>query len=283
MSAPRRLIEEGGTALELALLRSAKDDGPPDGALERAMAAVGVTGGIAGATAAAASGAAIRPTSSVARWLFEIFAWVTVGIVGGALFAGETGAPSGQVSEPSAAVAAAIASENGAPAPPEESGAGVVAHNNDDIGADRASEPADEPATAPSPSQGRQHLQHNQSPSRAASKAPRPTLAEEVALLDSARRSLIDGNAAGALTALEKHGRDFGAGSLGAEAAVLKIDAMVARGDHAGAAAAARAFLAAYPQSPHAGHVRDVLRAGSETAATSPEADALKREAPPGQ
>jgi hypothetical protein len=265
----------------LALLRSAKDDGPPDGALERAMAAVGVGGGVAGGAAAAASGAAIRPTSSVARWLFEIFAWVTVGIVGGALFAGEIGAPSGQVSQPSSAAAAAAA--NGAPAPPEESGAGVVAHDSDGKGADKTSERAGEPATAPSPSRGRHHPEQHPSPSRAASKAPRPTLAEEVALLDSARRSLLDGNAAGALTALEKHGRDFGAGSLGAEAAVLKIDAMVARGDHASASAAARAFLAAYPQSPHASHVRAVLRTGSETAASSPEADALKREAPPGQ
>jgi hypothetical protein len=299
MSAPRRLIEEGGTALEMALLRSAKDDGPPDGALERAMLAVGVSGGVAGTTAAVASGAAIRAPGSVARWLFEIFAWVTVGIVGGALFAGEIGAPSGSVGEPAAA---AIAAENGAPAPPGESGAGVVAHNNADMNADGTSERADDAAPAsapertsltapsalaPSPPSRARHQQQQQSTARDASKASnasRPTLAEEVALLDSARRSLINGNAAGALTALDKHGRDFASGSLGAEAAVLKIDAMVARGDRAGAAAAARAFLAAYPQSPHAGHVRDVLRAESEAAAAAkPEADALKREAPPEQ
>jgi outer membrane protein assembly factor BamD (BamD/ComL family) len=89
--------------------------------------------------------------------------------------------------------------------------------------------------------------------------AQRPTLAEEVAVLDSARKALTAGNTTIALDALAGHEQRFAAGALAAEASVLRIEALAARGDHAGAAARARAFLSTYPNDPHADHVRSLL------------------------
>ena len=104
--------------------------------------------------------------------------------------------------------------------------------------------------------------------------ATKPSLAEEVALLDSARRALRGGDAEGALGILEKHARGFSGGALIADAAVLRIEALAARGDAAGAVSNARAFLSAFPRDPHATHVQDLLHehqgreAGSEAGDT---------------
>jgi TolA-binding protein len=89
--------------------------------------------------------------------------------------------------------------------------------------------------------------------------APRPSLGEELGAIDRARSALASGNTAEATRALDAYDATFPDGALADEAEVLRIDLLVRKGDRAGARSAARSFLAAHPQSPHAARLRDLL------------------------
>ena len=84
-------------------------------------------------------------------------------------------------------------------------------------------------------------------------------LAVEVGLLDRARAHLEAGDAATALAALDEHARTFSDGLLGAEAEVLRIDALLRQGERAAAQARGEQFLARFPRSPLAQRVRSLL------------------------
>ena len=84
-------------------------------------------------------------------------------------------------------------------------------------------------------------------------------LAVEIALLDQARQTLAGGGASKALATLDDYDHQFPNGALAQEAQVLRIEALDASGDHAGARTHGDRFLAAHPTSPHARHVREVL------------------------
>ena len=84
------------------------------------------------------------------------------------------------------------------------------------------------------------------------------TLAAEVAALDAARTASSMGNYDGALGLIADYHRDFPAGELSADAAVVAIDALAAKGDEAGAARRAIEFLERYPNDLHAAHVKRV-------------------------
>lgn len=267
MSAPRRLIEEGGTSLEMALLRSAKDDDPPPDALPRAMIAAGV-GGVAVSGGAAANVFA-NPASGLLKWAIHLLVVAACGLGGGAIFMGETGNWAGSSLERSAATLAGSEANKALP--------GEVLSNPADAPPGTIEltppEPSEESAAAGSPG-GSQKSASNGSRARATDPAEKrnnnnntntntntkPSLAEEVALLDGARRALMRGDAEGALRILEQHTRVFSAGALIADAAVLRIEALAARGDKAGAISNARAFLAAFPRDPHATHVQNILQ-----------------------
>jgi hypothetical protein len=120
-------------------------------------------------------------------------------------------------------------------------------------------EPVAEPPPQPAPSV-------SPGPSIAAVVPPAPpalALKREVELLDGARRALRVGDSEQAERALREHAREFGGGVLGPEAEVLRMEVLLKRGDRAGAAAAARSFLARVPKSPHAGRVRALLAAAT--------------------
>jgi hypothetical protein len=82
-----------------------------------------------------------------------------------------------------------------------------------------------------------------------------PTLASELALLDTARRALRRGDPAAALALLDRHAREFASAQLADEAAVIRVEALASQGNRAGAHAAARRFLEAHPGSPHADRI----------------------------
>lgn len=84
-------------------------------------------------------------------------------------------------------------------------------------------------------------------------------LTREVRAIDVARAALDRGDAGGALAALDQHDRDFPAGPLRTEADVLRVDALVARGNRAAAKALAQQLLARDPASAHAKHLRSVV------------------------
>ena len=98
------------------------------------------------------------------------------------------------------------------------------------------------------------------SASAAPEAAPEPDVAAEVALLDRARGAMARGDSAGAIAALRKHDAEFKNGTLNPEADVLRIEALLGRGDSARAAGAARAFLASHGESPLVGRVRKLLQ-----------------------
>jgi hypothetical protein len=75
-------------------------------------------------------------------------------------------------------------------------------------------------------------------------------LAEEVALLNAARRELAGGHGAQALALVERHARRFPDGALRQERTAAKVLALCELGRVESAAALARALLAAAPESP---------------------------------
>jgi hypothetical protein len=90
------------------------------------------------------------------------------------------------------------------------------------------------------------------------------TLDAETNLLDGARRALANGNANAALGLLADYDRAFPAGALRPEASVVRVRALLAAGDRAGAEALGRRIIAAAPKSEHADAIRKWLAQGQE-------------------
>jgi hypothetical protein len=96
-------------------------------------------------------------------------------------------------------------------------------------------------------------------PSAALGAAVPPGLDLEIRALDGVRASLRGHDAQGALDRLDRFDASFPEALLADEAAVLRIDALVLKGDRPGAAALSRRFLASNPASAHAPHLRALL------------------------
>jgi len=84
----------------------------------------------------------------------------------------------------------------------------------------------------------------------------RPSLADEVAVLDAALVALRGHDAAAALRALDQYDRQFPEGALASEAAVARIEATFATGDRSRGRALAAKFLASHGDSPLSHRVR---------------------------
>lgn len=81
----------------------------------------------------------------------------------------------------------------------------------------------------------------------------------EIAAMDRARQYLQRANASAALTELDDYRARWPHGVFALEAVVLRVQALLARGDRAGAERAARPVLTAQPQSRHAARLRALL------------------------
>jgi hypothetical protein len=86
--------------------------------------------------------------------------------------------------------------------------------------------------------------------------APPSTLAEELALVRTAREELRAGNAARALGLLDAHGERFAEGALAEERDATRVRALCRLGQGARAVEAASTFAARWPRSPYAAGVR---------------------------
>jgi len=86
-------------------------------------------------------------------------------------------------------------------------------------------------------------------------------LAAESALLTEARAQLRAGDPTAARAALDRLAAQFPHGVLIQEREVLAIELLSAQGDVAGARRQARAFVGAYPTSPHSAKLRAFLSA----------------------
>jgi len=89
--------------------------------------------------------------------------------------------------------------------------------------------------------------------------APRPTLTDEVAILDTAVGALHRHDPRAALAALDTYDQRFANGALVPEATVARIEATLAIGDPARARELAAGFLAVHARSPLAARVRALV------------------------
>ncbi len=85
------------------------------------------------------------------------------------------------------------------------------------------------------------------------------SIAGEIAALDGVRARLSGSDAEGALRAIDDYRRDYPEGALGQEAALLRIDALVASGNIARARSAAERFLRDHPGTPHEKRLRTLI------------------------
>jgi hypothetical protein len=223
MSVPNDWTDE-----ERAILRSAEDDVPSAGSMDKTLAAVGVGTALSlGAGAAKATGALL-----VAKWVG--FAALGAGIALGGAYAVHRRPPAVVVTPPALPSTPIVAMATAEPA-----------------SAPSLEAPAAVPSAPPALRSARRE------PS---APTTQPDIALEIASIDAARKALRAGDAPGAIAELDRYDAKLGrSGSLVPEATVLRIEALLARGDKPRATALANAFLAAHPKSPLAARVRALI------------------------
>jgi len=265
MNDPRRLIDEGATEFEARLLAAGRRDAISERSRGRVLAGLGLSAALGATAASSSAGAVAAGLVTGVKWM-GICALGGLGIWGGAQLLernpeGRSGAAT--VSQRSSssqknasqsklgAIAAAQVSASAAPVSPPPSRASAA--------------PVSPPPSPARSSAGR--LAHRDA--RPVSSEPsqprvRDSLREELAMLDEARKALADGDASRALRLLDDYGRVYPARRLGAEATVMRIEALRARGDHAQAASIGERFLAQHPDGPYATRVRSLIDAPSQ-------------------
>jgi hypothetical protein len=241
MKDPARLLDQGATTAELALLRAGASEEPSEEGLRRLSAALGLGAGalVTLGTESTAPGPSVGGALSklTAKWIVA----GAVGLVGGTAFV--LARSPGPASLP---VEGRPAAPRVAPAvipPPVPS---VADERN---GASAAQGVTLEPSEPPGP----------KAEARAARQPASPSIAREIADLDGARRLLGAGDARGALRALDTYDAEARSGMLRQEASLLRIEALAAAGDLSSARRLARVFLRQHPQSPHEARVRAIV------------------------
>jgi hypothetical protein len=249
MSDPRRLMEEGATEFETALLRAGRRDAISEDARRRVLSSLGIGGGVLVSTTASATavtGGALFKFGGIG--LAALAVWGGVHLWRGHELALErgTGAP-----QPVAAVTPPIATPIADIAANEPASSMVPAS------------PAPSGTTAPP-------LRRPRAVDPAVERA-KDSLPKELSLLDRARRELAGENPTLSLRLLDEYERSFPSGRLGTEATVLRIEALARAGDRAGVAAAGKAFLATHPNGPYATRVRSLMGEARPASPESPE------------
>lgn len=257
MREPQRLRDKYAGDLEGELIRSARGDRPSRVARRRTLVAVGSASTIAAlpVTTTAAVGAKAVGLAGAAL----AAKWATVGLAVGVLtIGGVQQAPRffGNAARP-VATAAPRATENPVPALENEGPAHEII--TDEVApvalarprvADRAEvRPAASP-TSPAPA----HIDVH----------PELLLADEIAILDEARRS-IEKDPSQTLRVLDRYAQRFPQGDLAPEALVLRIEGLVRTARLDSAEALARAYLVQNPSSPHARRIRTLLGWAEDT------------------
>jgi|SRR5579859_1934981 len=90
------------------------------------------------------------------------------------------------------------------------------------------------------------------------------SLADEVARLDRVRDALLSADPNRALAMLDDYQRAVPTSTLSAEATLLRIEALVQKGERDRAAGLAAEFLRAHPESPVADRMRAIVHAASK-------------------
>jgi hypothetical protein len=237
---PTRLIDEaGGDELEGSLLRLARNEGPSSDGRRKILAAVAAASAASLATQTAQAASTAGKGMTIAKWgaLAAVAIAIPAAIIG--LGAGDEAARPQVV--PSALKAPATevqANPLPAPAPAPEAPAPVALEDLPVLPSAAAASSV--PASA---------------------KSAQGSLADEVAQLQKAKLALKSGSPAQALSELGTYAQRFPRPMLGAEAAVLRIEALSQSGDTSRAKSMAEAFLAKNPNSPYAARLRSLTGA----------------------
>jgi hypothetical protein len=240
MSELRRWSAEDATAEELALLEAGRRVQPSTKAWARAKA-LGAGAAVATIGAAAPVAAATKSGMTLASKL------VILSLVGGGVVAG----------------AVAVRSARTRAAPPahaELAAPGVPSRE--------AARPEPSPAEPPTASASVTVVASaapSAAPDRPRAAAPRPassseSLNRELQALELAHQALAQHNPRTALGVLDRYRAQFPEGRLASEAVVLRVQALVALGDRAGAQALADAYSAANPGTPYARRLREIVQ-----------------------
>jgi hypothetical protein len=251
MKEPHRLLKQGATEAERAILGSASADGPPDGAVQRMMIALdGMAAGNAGPSPQG-PGHGLGSSLPKARLGTQSFKLATVAKVGLLTLAGVAGlgvgvsvyrlaGPRDVEIETSAATAPATKAAV-APDSPHVPGAPQ--------GAPATAKPA---ASTPSEMAG--------APSHRQTGPLDDSLSAELRILDRARAALDARNPGEARRALDSHAQRFPQGHLKPEAAVLRLAVLVRQGDGVAAKSLAQALLANESYKTYEPRIRSLLR-----------------------
>jgi TolA-binding protein len=239
MNDPTRLIDEaGGDELEGSLLRLARQEGPSAEGRRKILAAVAAASAASLASSSAHAAATAGKSLTLAKWGALAVAALALPAAVLLLRSGDAGdrkVPRSSVTAPATVVALTPL----APPPVAEKGPRPIALK-------------DLPALPAAPTS---------QPFGRGSRQPQASLADEVAQLQDAKLALKSGNPQQALAELNTYARRFPRPALGAEATVLRIEALRQMGDVARAKALAESFLAKHPSSPYAARLRSLTGA----------------------
>ena len=234
MTDPTRLIDEaGGDELEGSLLRLARSEGPSTDGRRRILAGIAAAGATTLATHNAQAAGSAGKGMTVVKWGAVVAVAVAIPV---AIFLRSSDEPAPAKHVPSALKAPATEVKAQPLQPPAEGPAPLALE-------DLPALPSEAPATG------------------APGKQQQGSLADEVAQLQKAKLALKGGSPAQALAELGTYAQRFPRPMLGAEATVLRIEALSQSGDAAHAKTLAEGFLAKNPNSPYAARLRSLTGA----------------------
>jgi len=257
MSDPPRLVHAYEHSLEAALLHSARRDTPPAHAHERMLSTLGIAASaVTAATTTAKATAAVavvhaKPTAVGITSAF-VAKWAIVGSVGAVVTVGavqQVPVLLGHAARPAAVISSAARGSN------------ARMPNSGAVSALVPQPASQEPEIAlAEPAHGDSRLSAGPARSAAVSRSPTPSsLAAEVSAIDGVRTAAVEHNPTRTLALLDAYQRQFPNGSLGPEAQLLRIEALVQAGRRAEAVPIARHLLDAAPDGPLSERVRTLL------------------------
>ena len=251
MSDLLRWTEEGATGVESGLLEASRAERAPDRARTRTLQALGVSTAVL-TTAVTTTTAAAAPAApaSVIGWGLAVKV-VGLSMVAGGLLVG--------------ALAVRTAREPAAPLTSVSQGVPVapVPAANLPVASEPSVSEGPAPAT-PAP----ENPAHTGVRTRPRIPASHPSstndhLAREVVALEHAQQALAAHDPAAALRWLDQYSTEFPGGALASDATVLRVQALLAKGDRGGAKALADRYAKDHPESPYAKRIEDLVRDGT--------------------
>lgn len=266
MTDPERLVDTSHSVVARELLRHGLDDAPEPRALSRVAATLGVTlpvsalaapGVAAGSKVLAAASAGTAATGSLAGTLSTVTLskWLLAGIAGGVLAAGAGAGiermqatsrdrPATRTAETAQSALTPARLEAPLPAPVLGPSAAAPATNAVTSARARPGSRApgvDTPSPTPAPS------------------GDAEALGREAARIDAARRALAAGDWVRATRELDAYTATRVVGALDREAAYLRIQLLVRRGELERARDHARRYLLDNPHDAHSPRLRELL------------------------